>query len=104
VILDRRCPTTFGEEGRPVRRLRSRSLIPLFFAVLAPWLALPSTAQVSGGDPSPELRRQIIDAGMAPWNGRRISLDDTLRGPNRERVSLRQLVGKPILAYNYAQW
>lgn len=86
--------------------LRKRSLIQLFWAVSALWLvAISSTEQASaGGDLTPALRQQIIDAGMAPWNGMKVSLDETLRGPNREKVSLRQFVGKPILAYNYAEW
>lgn len=82
-----------------IQRVVQRSL-----AVSALWLAISSAAQATAGDLSPDLRRQITDAGMAPWNGRQISLDETLRGPNREAVSLRKLVGKPILAYNYAQW
>ena len=53
---------------------------------------------------TPELRRQIIEAGMAPWSGRAISLDETLRDSKGDRASLRQFVGQPILAYNYAQW
>jgi hypothetical protein len=51
-----------------------------------------------------ELRQQIVAAEMTPWNGGTVSLDETLRGPNHEKVSLRQFVGRPILAYNYAQW
>ena len=50
------------------------------------------------------LRQQIIDAGLSPWSGRSIDLDETLRGPNRETITIRQFVGKPILAYNYAEW
>ncbi len=82
MIFDRRRPTTFGEEGRSVMALRKRSLIHLFFVALAPWLALSSTGQTSAGDLSPELRRQIIHAGMAPWSGRQVSLDETLPAPN----------------------
>jgi hypothetical protein len=64
--------------------------------------ALPA-AEALAGETS-ELRQQIIDADMKPWTGRRVPLDDTLRGPGREEVSLQQLVGKPVLAYNYAEW
>ena len=84
--------------------LRKRSVIRVCFAVFVSSLALSASGQAFAGDQSPELRRQLIDAGLAPWNGRQVSLDETLRGPNGEKVSLRQLVGKPILAYNYAQW
>jgi len=57
------------------------------------------------GELSPDhLRQRIKDAGMAPWNGRQISLDEPLRGQNRERVALRQFLGKPLLAYNYGEW
>ena len=84
---------------------RRRSFIQPIWTVSALWLAVFSTGQASAGSElSSELRRQIIDAGMAPWAGRTVSLDETLRGSNRERVSLRQFVGKPLLAYNYAQW
>ena len=84
--------------------LRKRSLIRLFWVAALLWFAMSASGQVTAGELSPDLRRQIIDAGMAPWSGGRISLDDSLRGPNREKVSLRQFVGKPLLAYNYAQW
>jgi len=84
--------------------LRKRSLIQLLWVVPVLWFTMSASGQVTAGELSPELRRQIIDAGMAPWNGGRISLDDSFRGPNREKVSLRQFAGKPLLAYNYAQW
>jgi hypothetical protein len=84
---------------------RKRSLIQLTWTVSALWLAVFSTGQASAGSElSSELRHEIIDAGMVPWTGRTVSLDETLRGSNRERVSLRQFVGKPLLTYNYAQW
>ena len=64
--------------------------------------ALPAARVLAGG--TSELRQQIVDAEMAPWTGRRVPLDDALRGPGREKVSLQQLLGKPVLAYNYAEW
>jgi len=84
--------------------LRKRFVIRVTFAVFVSWLALSSAGHTFAGDQFPGLRRQIIDAGLAPWNGRQVSLDETLRGAKGEKVSLRQLVGKPIVAYNYAQW
>src|SRR5205809_1955069 len=105
MICDRSCWTTVRSDRGPVMVCRKKPLIYVFWAVSALWLAMPWTGQASaGGDLPPELRQQIIDAGLAPWSGRTVSLDETLRGPNRERVSLRQFVGKPILVYNYAQW
>lgn len=79
------------------------------FRIVAYFLAVVSTVVIfstatQAGELSHELRRLIIDAGMAPWSGRPIDLDETLRGQNRKKVSLRQFVGKPILAYNYAEW
>ena len=72
-------------------------------------LAAVSTAvmcptTVHADELSPELRQLVINAGMAPWSWRAIDLDDTLRGANREKVVLRQFIGKPVLAYNYAEW
>src|SRR5262249_11942761 len=90
---------------RPAITLRRRSVILLVGLVSVGWIpVLESTKASADGNQAPELRRQIIEAGLTPWNGVRIPLDEGLRGPNRERVSLRQLVGKPILAYNYAEW
>lgn len=83
--------------------LRMRPFIHLSLLVSALWLTLWN-GQAGGSDLSPTLRQQIIDAGMSPWNGGMVSVDEALRGQNGERVSLRQFVGKPILAYNYAQW
>ena len=71
---------------------RNRFLIHLVVVILASWLNLFPGGEVCAGDLSPELRRQIVDAGMVPWIGRQIPLDEALRGPNREEVSLRQLV------------
>ena len=71
-------------------------------AVLA--LGLPVEPASAGTTLSAELRQQIVAAEMTPWSGVSVSLDETLRGPNHEKVSLRQFVGRPILAYNYAQW
>lgn len=62
------------------------------------------STSTQAGEITPELRRLIIEAGMAPWSGRPIDLDDTLRGSRREKVTLRQFVGKPTLAYNYGEW
>jgi hypothetical protein len=85
--------------------LQTRSLIQLLLTVSVLWLPIFSTGHASAADLSPELlRRQIIDAGMAPWSGQQVSLDETFLDPNRERVFLRQFVGRPILVYNYAQW
>lgn len=62
------------------------------------------STETRAGELSPELRRIIIEAGMAPWSGRPINLDDTLRGSRREKVTLRQFLGKPTIAYGYAQF
>ena len=75
-----------------------RLVVALCLAILG---LVPAAASA---DPRSELRQQIVEAGLVPWNGGKISLDETLRGPRREEVSLRRLVGKPIVAYNYAEW
>ena len=80
--------------------VRKRSLIRLSSVMFALCLTVFSIGEAAAVDLSPELRQHIIDAGMAPWNGGMVSVDETLRGQNRERVSLRQFVGNPILAYN----
>ena len=84
----------------PARTRWSRCVVVAL--ALVPWLV--TAAAAGDADRSSVLRRQIVDAGMAPWNGRAIPLDVTLRGPRRETVILRDLVGKPILAYNYGEW
>ncbi len=53
---------------------------------------------------NPVLLLRHLAAEMPPLSGVSVSSDETLRGPNGEKVSLRQFVGRPILAYNYAQW
>ena len=80
-----------------------RSLAVLGLVLSAGLLAALSAPQVSA-DQSSELRQQITNAGMRLWTGPRIPLDETLRGSNREKVSLQRLLGKPLLAYNYAEW
>jgi hypothetical protein len=82
---------------------RSSGVWTVLLLTVALWLAGVPPAAVAA-EPPPELPRLIAEAGLARWTGRRISLDETLRGPDREPVSLRSLVGKPILTYNYAQW
>ena len=86
----------------PLPKRSSPWLVYAVVGVLA--LALPVERARAGTTLSAELRQQIIAAEMTPWSGVSVSLDETLRGPNREKVSLRQFVGRPILAYNYAQW
>jgi hypothetical protein len=81
------------------------SLLRLIYTAVGLLALALSTGQACAGTvSSAELRQQIIAAEMTPWNGGTVSLDETLRGPNHEKVSLRQFVGRPILAYNYAQW
>ena len=98
-----------------MRQLASRRIRQPFENALTGWvewlvaavialivvIALP---RLTRSDEVPILRQQIIDAGLSQWSGRSIDLDETLRGPNRETITIRQFVGKPILAYNYAEW
>jgi len=64
-------------------------MIPLILTALVLCPAIFSTGQAPATSEFPaELRQQIIDVGMAPWNGRTASLDEALRDPNREKVSL----------------
>ncbi len=61
----------------------------------------------AGSELSPELRQIITEAGMVPWSGRPVPLDETLRrGLSGEKVRLRQFVtgDKPLLVYMYAYW
>ena len=66
------------------------------------------TSPVSGGsEATPELRQLIKDAGMVPWRGQAVPLDETLRrGSDGEKIQLRQYVtGKdPLLVYMYGYW
>ena len=72
--------------------------------VFAAVLALATVAS-AGPDGSPEIKRLIADAGMAPWTWRPISLDMTLRDTNGAAVSLRQFSrGDPMLVYMYGYW
>lgn len=96
---------TYRPRWKIVIFLRTRSSPRLLYAVAALLGLVLSTEYACAGTAlSAELRQQITEAEMTPWNGGNVSLDETLRGPNHEKVSLRQFVGRPILAYNYAQW
>ena len=59
------------------------------------------------GGERPELRQLIRDAGMVPWRGQPIPLDETLRlGSSGQKVDLRHYVTgeTPLLVYMYGYW
>ena len=65
------------------------------------------TASAADNEPVPELRQLIRDAGMIPWRGHPISLEESLRqGSTGEKIQLRQYVTgeAPLLVYMYSYW
>jgi hypothetical protein len=85
----------------PVRSV-VRSLL-ILFAVIVVALS-PASA---GNEPIPELPQLIRNAGMIPWRGNPISLEESLRrGVNGEKIQLRQYVTgeAPLLVYMYSYW